>query len=180
MESRDCEFKEEVVSPPKVGPEAVRADVDEILRGARGVFHPFSFSMERSLWRTLKLPRYELPLTQSDPLQLLSTLSLSTPSTPIPSTPNPASSFPFLPASGGPPTPSSTTPIDSESVKSQRKDLGRQRSVRTERRREKFAKVLRGRVEDGGGVEVGEYAWGSNCTAGVSPFGDMSHLVGVC
>jgi hypothetical protein len=33
--------------------------------------------------------------------------------------------------------------------------LGRQRSVRTERRREKFAKVLRGRAEDGGGVELG-------------------------
>ncbi|GFZ52006.1 GTPase-activating protein [Saitozyma sp. JCM 24511] len=123
VESRDCELGEEVVSPPKVGPEVVRSDVDEILR---------------------------------DPLQLLSTLSLSTPSTPIPSTPNPASSFPFLPASSGPPTPSSTTVTDSEGVRSQRKDLGRQRSVRTERRREKFAKVLRGRVEDGGGVEVAE------------------------
>ena len=32
--------------------------------------------------------------------------------------------------------------------------INRQRSVRTERRREKFAKVLRGREEDG--VDLGE------------------------
>jgi hypothetical protein len=33
--------------------------------------------------------------------------------------------------------------------------ISRQRSVRTERRREKFAKVLRGRDEDGNGVDLG-------------------------
>jgi hypothetical protein len=33
--------------------------------------------------------------------------------------------------------------------------INRQRSVRTERRREKFAKVLRGREEDGSGVDLG-------------------------
>jgi hypothetical protein len=34
--------------------------------------------------------------------------------------------------------------------------INRQRSVRTERRRERFAKVLRGRDEDGGGVDLGK------------------------
>jgi hypothetical protein len=37
--------------------------------------------------------------------------------------------------------------------------INRQRSVRTERRRERFAKVLRGRDEDGGGVDLGKSTW---------------------
>jgi len=37
--------------------------------------------------------------------------------------------------------------------------INRQRSVRTERRREKFAKVLRGRDEDGGGVDLGRLSF---------------------
>lgn len=34
--------------------------------------------------------------------------------------------------------------------------VSRQRSVRTERQREQFGRVLKGRAEDGGGVEVGQ------------------------
>lgn len=49
VESRDCELGEEVVSPPKVGPEAVRSDVDEILRGARARLLP-PFLLAPCLW----------------------------------------------------------------------------------------------------------------------------------
>ncbi|WVQ93553.1 hypothetical protein IAU59_000628 [Kwoniella sp. CBS 9459] len=139
-----AELREEEFAPPaKVGKEAVREDVEDILK---------------------------------DPLHLLSSLSLDGPATPGPT--NPASSFPFLtPTSSYPQTPSTTQSYASPSPEASsstsfplslsanvtpktvgRKDgLGRQRSVRTERRREKFAKVLRGRESDvGGGVDLAE------------------------
>lgn len=111
---------------------------------------------------------YELTHVHTDPLQLLSSLSLSAsaPSTPA-SNPNPSSTFPFFTSPSQPSvmntastastngftlTEPPRTPVSSSS----RRDLGRQRSVRTERRREKFGRVLKGRVEDGGGVDLGQ------------------------
>ncbi|WVF65923.1 hypothetical protein IAT40_000661 [Kwoniella sp. CBS 6097] len=140
-----AELREEEVAPPaKAGKEAVREDVEDILR---------------------------------DPLQLLSSLSLDGPATPGP-TNTTSSSFPFLtPTSSYPQTPSTTQSFASPSPEAssstsfplslsanvtpktigRKEGLGRQRSVRTERRREKFAKVLRGRENDvGGGVDVAE------------------------
>ncbi|OCF31195.1 tbc1 domain family protein [Kwoniella heveanensis BCC8398] len=140
-----AELREEEIAPPaKVGKEAVREDVEDILK---------------------------------DPLQLLSSLSLDGPATPVST--NPSSSFPFLtPTSSYPETPSTSQSYASPSPEAstsstsfplslsanvtpkaigRKEGLGRQRSVRTERRREKFAKVLRGRENDiGGGVDVAE------------------------
>ncbi|ORY25082.1 rab-GTPase-TBC domain-domain-containing protein [Naematelia encephala] len=137
VEESDVRIEEEVV-PVKAGKESVREDVEDILR---------------------------------DPLQLLASLSLSAPSTPVTATPsNPASSFPFLsPSTHIPQTPSAkATPgplsalspdastSDHPRTPARKDGINRQRSVRTERRREKFAKVLRGRLEDGGGVDLAE------------------------
>ena len=99
-----------------------------------------------------------------DPLQLLSSLSLSSaPPTPAPpSHTNPSSTFPFLtsPSQSSIAAPAPTNEIVPQEPRtptfSTRRELGRQRSVRTERRREKFGRVLRGRVEDGGGVDLGQ------------------------
>ncbi|WVW81810.1 hypothetical protein I302_103807 [Kwoniella bestiolae CBS 10118] len=132
------EQDEDVEIPEKVGREAVKDDVEDILR---------------------------------DPLQLLSNLSLDTPQTPSSAEP---SAFPFLtPGSSYPQTPSiassvihspeqpasysalPTTPRTN--VSSLRKEgassLGRQRSVRTERKRGKFVDALRGTNE---AVQLGE------------------------
>ncbi|ORX34797.1 rab-GTPase-TBC domain-domain-containing protein [Kockovaella imperatae] len=127
-----AELKEEAVEPKVAGKEAVRDDLEDILK---------------------------------DPLQLLSSLSLSAPSTPVPAGANPSSSFPFL-SPGSPSTSSSAqVPAISAAMKaststprtpSRSEGLGRARSVRTERRRDKFAKVLQGRTAVGGSVELGE------------------------
>ncbi|WVR03599.1 hypothetical protein IAU60_000591 [Kwoniella sp. DSM 27419] len=125
--------QEEVVVPEKVGKEAVREDVEDVVR---------------------------------DPLHLLASLSLDGPATPGPS--DPSASFPFLtPTSSHTRTPittrSSVSPEASTSglpvtprTNSRKDGLGRQRSVRTERRREKFARILKGREGDGGGVDLAE------------------------
>ncbi|WRT63831.1 uncharacterized protein IL334_000756 [Kwoniella shivajii] len=118
--------------PEKVGKEAVKDDVEDIL---------------------------------IDPLKLLSNLSLDAPQTP--NSTDPSSSFPFLtPTSSYPQTPSTANSASPDASTSytilpstprtltRKEGLGRQRSVRTERKREKFGRVLRGR--DGGGVELGE------------------------
>ncbi|WWC66823.1 uncharacterized protein I206_100730 [Kwoniella pini CBS 10737] len=128
------------IMPRIVGKEAVKDDVEDILR---------------------------------DPLQLLSDLSLDAPQTPGSSDPSYTSSFPFLtPTSSHPQTPSTATSIQSPDqppsasgsysaipttprLRKEGSSLGRQRSVRTERKREKFARVLRGR-DGAGSVELGE------------------------
>ncbi|OWZ64085.1 hypothetical protein AYX14_02800 [Cryptococcus neoformans] len=118
------EIIEEEQEPIKTGKEAVRVDVENILH---------------------------------DPLELLHSLSLDSPA--ISRASSRSSSFPFFasndPLSSAPPSPSytPTTPTATINTKSRKNGVSRQRSVRTERRREKFAKVLRG---DEGGVDVGE------------------------
>lgn len=118
------EIIEEEPELVKTGKEAVRVDVENILR---------------------------------DPLELLHSLSLDSPA--ISRASSRSSSFPFFasndPLSSAPASPSytPTTPTMATTTKSRKDGVGRQRSVRTERRREKFAKVLRG---DEGGVDVGE------------------------
>lgn len=118
------EIIEEEQEPIKTGKEAVRVDVENILR---------------------------------DPLELLHSLSLDSPA--ISRASSRSSSFPFFasndPLSSAPASPSytPTTPTAATNMKSRKDGMSRQRSVRSERRREKFAKVLRG---DEGGVDVGE------------------------
>lgn len=118
------EIIEEEQEPIKTGKEAVRVDVENILH---------------------------------DPLELLHSLSLDSPA--ISRASSRSSSFPFFasndPLSSAPPSPSytPTTPTATINTKSRKNGVSRQRSVRTERRREKFAKVLRG---EEGGVDVGE------------------------
>ncbi|KIR75053.1 tbc1 domain family protein [Cryptococcus deuterogattii CA1014] len=118
------EIIEEEQELVKTGKEAVRVDVENILR---------------------------------DPLELLHSLSLDSPA--ISRASSRSSSFPFFASndhlSSAPASPSytPTTPTMATTTKSRKDGVGRQRSVRTERRREKFAKVLRG---DEGGVDVGE------------------------
>jgi hypothetical protein len=130
----------EDMPPIKAGKEAIREDANEILRG---------------------MSKHEAQLTL-DPLQLLSSLHISSsaPSTPTTNITNPSSIFPFLPSASPSastfsiasyPEAGSTTPKSM----SRKEGIHRQRSVRTERRREKFAKVLRGRDEDGNGVDLG-------------------------
>ncbi|WWC58139.1 uncharacterized protein I303_100674 [Kwoniella dejecticola CBS 10117] len=134
------ELDDENEMPPIMGKEAVKDDVEDILK---------------------------------DPLQLLSNLSLYAPQTPGSSDPLSTSSFPFLtPTSSYPQTPNSATsphspeqpPLASGSysaipttprLRKEGSSLGRQRSVRTERKREKFARALRGR-DGSGSVELGE------------------------
>ncbi|EIW73335.1 hypothetical protein TREMEDRAFT_70952 [Tremella mesenterica DSM 1558] len=128
VERNDVEAVQASIPPPKVGKEALRENMVDIM---------------------------------NDPLELLASLhvSHSEPATPS-SGPQPNSQFPFL--SPGPATPSSSgsqlpgflTPEGG--LRTPGKDLSRRRSMRTERRREKFAKVLRGNVEDGGGVDLAE------------------------
>ncbi|KAK4685873.1 TBC1 domain family member 2, partial [Tremellales sp. Uapishka_1] len=134
--------------PAKTGKEAVREDVDDILRG-------------RHIQTLQRRP--ELTPISTDPLQLLHSLAVSS-CPPTPSSSNPSSAFPFLPStpnsSSYPYTsisPENTTNASSGSTlrtPSRKDGVSRQRSVRTERRREKFGRVLKGRPEDGGGVEV--------------------------
>ncbi|WVQ62652.1 uncharacterized protein L199_000799 [Kwoniella botswanensis] len=137
--------EEDTRLPEQVGKEAVKDDVEDILK---------------------------------DPLQLLSNLSLDTPQTPSSAEP---SSFPFLtPGSSYPQTPSTassvihspeqpasysalpTTPR-TNTISSLKKEggssLGRQRSVRTERKREKFVRVLKGRNEAVELAELRKLAW---------------------
>lgn len=103
--------------------------------------------------------------SQLDPLHLLSSLSLTGPPTP---TYGSNTAFPFLTpstpvssttprsASSTPAQASSSSPRPAQTPTSKKEGIHRKRSVRTERRREKFAKVLRGRLDDGGGVDLGE------------------------
>ncbi|TYJ54767.1 hypothetical protein B9479_004523 [Cryptococcus floricola] len=116
------EVEEEVI-PVKVGKEAVREDVEDILK---------------------------------DPLELLQSLCLDpTSPTSHPPSRSPSAIFPFFPSDStqssptGTPTPALTKRSLSHGP------VSRRRSVRTERRREKFAKVLSG-DGDGGGVDLGE------------------------
>lgn len=140
--------EEDEAPPPRAGKEAIREDVDAILRGM------YSFTTY-----------YPSIYQYSDPLQLLSSLHISNsaPTTPSTGPTNPSSIFPFLASTqvsssssssnlAAPQEAGSTTP---KSL-GRKEGINRQRSVRTERRREKFAKVLRGRDEDGGGVDLGE------------------------
>ncbi|KAI9635757.1 rab-GTPase-TBC domain-containing protein [Dioszegia hungarica] len=123
---------EPVVAIPveKVGAEAVREDVEDVLR--------------------------------ADPLQLLSSLSISAP--PTPTSVLPPSNFPFLAPTSASGSSSSRQTLNpdrngssTQTLKAPpRKELDRKRSVRTERRRERFAKALKGRAEDGGGVDLAE------------------------
>ncbi|KAK8845567.1 hypothetical protein IAR55_006282 [Kwoniella newhampshirensis] len=132
--------EEETLEPVKVGKEAVREDVEEILR---------------------------------DPLQLLQSLCIDAPSTPSGTNPRASSTFPFLtPTSYEAPSPSTAQSSSSflaspeleiskrspstPRTSTRKEGINRQRSVRTERRREKFTKVLRGREQDGGGVDLSE------------------------
>jgi len=145
-----------VIEVPKVGKEAVRADIEDILRGKS---HSASHITQTAI---------QALTVNEDPLQLLQGLSLSTSMTP------PAATSPYLqnPPDHSPSTPASTSSYGYPStmspdagsssntpmsyLKTPRKEgLSRARSVRTERQREQFAKVLKGREEDGGSVEVG-------------------------
>ena len=84
-----------------------------------------------------------------------------------------SSTFPFFapstpPTARSPPSAYSLTSPEASGSSAlrtpARKDgVSRQRSVRTERRRDKFAKVLRGRTEDGGAVDLGMRAVFEKC-----------------
>lgn len=84
----------------------------------------------------------------TDPLQLLASLSLnSAPSTPVAGV---AAFSPHSTPVGSSATPGTGTP------RTPKADLSRARSVRTERRRERFGKVLQGRAEEGS-IEQSEH-----------------------
>ncbi|KAL7418708.1 GTPase-activating protein [Cryptotrichosporon argae] len=120
VESADAEASE-VPAPAKVGKEAIRDDVEDVLK---------------------------------DPLQLLRMLSHSAPPTPV----REPSSLSFPTGSASPSTASLLAVSTSSEPRtpSRRDALARHRSQRTERRRDKFHKALCGRVDSGGGVDLGE------------------------
>nr|ODN87621.1 tbc1 domain family protein [Cryptococcus depauperatus CBS 7841] len=114
------EVEEQGLKPTrKAGEEAIRKDVENILR---------------------------------DPLELLQSLALASPTSAVSSNPPSSLSFPFFNQPSG----SSTSEIFASSscsaANQQTTGVSRQRSVRTERRRENFAKVLQ--REDG--IDLGE------------------------
>jgi hypothetical protein len=101
-----------------------------------------------------------------DPLQLLASLSLnSAPSTPIGGPSAPAAFSPRIASPASSPAAGTRTP---------KADLSRARSVRTERRREKFAKVLKGRQEEGSIEQSAYYRWASN--SGEATCGSWEHV----
>jgi hypothetical protein len=136
-----------VQEPVRKGKEAVRQDADDVLNGELGS----------------RQDAQSCHAENPDPLQLLQSLDLSSSAPTTPSSSNPSSMFPFLPStpadassSQAPPTSGNSNSggaASSSTLKTPKVGLGRQRSVRTERRREKFGRVLRGR--EGGSVEQG-------------------------
>ncbi|WWC85824.1 uncharacterized protein L201_000691 [Kwoniella dendrophila CBS 6074] len=141
--------------PEKSGKEAVKDDVEDILKDPL------------QLLSNLSLDTPQTPTSYSDPSKNhSSSFPFLTPTTSYPQTPSTAASTSIYSPEQNNTASSSTSGSYSiipstprTNINSSNKgtsSLGRQRSVRTERKREKFARVLRGNNNNQGSVELGE------------------------